>query len=67
MGDEGGGSPAEPEHNSHRWVMLSLLTLWISVIVIAIARWLRLWPCRGNGKRRPRRPGQPRDDLNHRF
>ena len=58
-------APEEKEHDRHRWVMLSLLTLWISVIVLAVARWLRL--CSRGGKRRPRRPGEPRSDLLHRF
>jgi len=38
----------------------------LSVIVIAVARWLRLCSFRG-GKRRPRRPGEARTDALHRF
>ena len=71
-GGDGGAQPAaavsehDKEHDRHRWVLLSLLTLWISVIVLAAARWLRLCSWRG-AKRRPRRPGEPRSDLLHRF
>jgi hypothetical protein len=57
---------AVSEHARHRWLLLSLLTLWGCVLFVAVARWMRLCSCRG-GKRRPRKPGEARSDLLHRF
>lgn len=61
----GGGSRdlAEVEEDKgHRWLLISLLGLWGSLIAVAAARYLRIFPFNG---RKPRR-GRAKD-LMHRY
>ena len=61
----GGGSRdlAEVEEDKgHRWLLISLLGLWGSLIGVAAARYFRVFPFNG---RKPRR-GRPKD-LMHRY
>ena len=51
---------AVADQSRHRFLLLSLLALWLSIITLAVVRWLGLCSCRGSKRRR-------RPDLLHRY
>jgi len=58
------GRTVEDGDEQHRWLLRSLLTIWILGMLIALARWFRV--CGGRRVRR-RRPGEKRTDVLHRY